>query len=133
MAAPMTSEAPTAIPLLASLVARVPEGWTAVLFEGRTYGLSRTTRANGHSVAVLARELGGQDEVSANIYLTSDGPQLRSCEMPDAKVLDFLANWKPVPIGHRHTGKRPTVRDSHPLQVSPHDRVISQQRVATNP
>ena len=97
----MTSEAGGADPSLAALVARVPEGWTAALYKGRTYGLYRTTRTNGRSVAVLARELGGQDEVSANVYLTSEGPHLRSCEMPDAKVLHFLANWKRVPAGHR--------------------------------
>jgi hypothetical protein len=91
----MTSHEAKADPLLAALVARVPEGWTAVRFEGRTYGLSRTTRANGGSVAVLARELGGRDEVSANVYFTSDGPHLRACEMPDAKVLNFLADWQP--------------------------------------
>jgi hypothetical protein len=118
----MTSEAANTDPV-AALVARVPEGWTAVLYMGRTYGLSRTTRANGRSVAVLARELGGQDEVSANIFLTSNGPHLRSCEMPDAKVLNFLANWEQVPIGHRHSGKGPTVRESASLHVSSPDSI----------
>ena len=118
----MTSEAASTDPLLAAFVARVPEGWTAVLYKGRTYGLSRTTRANGRSVAVLARELGGKDEVSANIYLTSDGPHLRSCEMPDAKVLNFLANWQPLPIGHRQW-EEPDPRREPPLQASSHDRI----------
>ena len=80
---------------LAELVDRVPEGWTLVAYEDRPYGLSRTTRANGRSVTILARELGGPDLVSANIYTTSKGHQLRACEMPDHKVLSFLAGWKP--------------------------------------
>jgi hypothetical protein len=117
----MTPEAADTDTMLAGLVARVPEGWTAVQFEGRTYGLSRTTRANGGSVAVLARELGGQDEVSANVYFTSDGPHLRACEMPDAKVLNFLANWHSAPIGHRHTDKRPVTHENHSIPGSPAD------------
>ena len=64
-------------------------------YEDRPYGLSRTTRADGKSVSILARELGGPDLVSANIYTTSKGIQLRACEMPDHKVLDFLTGWKP--------------------------------------
>lgn len=41
-------------------------------------------------MAVYAEELGGRDVVSANLYLTGDRPQLRPCEMPAEKVLDFL-------------------------------------------
>ena len=81
---------------LAELVDRVPEGWTEVTYRGRPYGLSRTTRADGRAVALLAEELGGPDLVSANIYRTSGTDQLRACEMPDAKVLDFLRGWSPA-------------------------------------
>lgn len=85
------SELPRSI---AELVARIPEGWTLASYDDRPYGLSRTTRAGGRSISVLARELGGPDLVSANVYKTSKGHQLRACEMPDQKVLDFLAGWK---------------------------------------
>ena len=92
----MTPTTPARPPTpLAELVDRVPEGWTLVSYENRQYGLSRTTRANGKSISVLARELGGRDLVSANIYTTSKGHQLRACEMPDQKVLDFLTGWRP--------------------------------------
>ena len=76
-----------------ALVDRVPEGWTRVEYDGRAYGLSRTTRAGGRGVAVLAEELGGGDLVSANVYRTSTGDLLKPCEMPVAKVLDFLERW----------------------------------------
>lgn len=79
---------------LSELLGRVPEGWTLVLFEGRRYGLSRTTRAGGAGVAVFAEELGGRDVVSANVYRTSAGDVLRPCEMPAARVLDFLRGWR---------------------------------------
>lgn len=79
---------------LAQHVQRVPEGWTAVVFNGRRYGLTRTTRVGGRSVTILAEELGGPDVVSANIYRTTAADLLKSCEMPDSKVLAFLRGWK---------------------------------------
>jgi hypothetical protein len=101
----MTCSTPAEGPAsLARLVDRVPEGWTLVTFRDRPYGLSRTSRAKGRSISVMARELGGPDVVSANIYATSHGHQLRSCEMPDRKVLEFLSGWQPsrmLPGGHR--------------------------------
>lgn len=81
---------------LDDLLDRVPEGWTLVCFEGRCYGLSRTTRAGGAAVAVFAEELGGSDVISANVYRTSAGDVLRPCEMPAARVLDFLQGWCPA-------------------------------------
>jgi hypothetical protein len=78
---------------LAALVERVPEGWTAVSYEGRAYGLSRTTRAAGHSISIYAEELGGTDVVSANIYRPASGDVLKPCEMPAPKVLAFLRDW----------------------------------------
>ncbi|GAA1433815.1 hypothetical protein GCM10009616_26660 [Microlunatus lacustris] len=82
---------------LATLVDRVPEGWTAVTYRGRPYGVRRTSRADGRSVSVYAEELGGADVVSTNVYRTSAGDVLRPCEMPAPVVLAFLAGWRPVP------------------------------------
>ena len=81
---------------LARLVDRVPEGWTLVAYDGRRYGLTRTTRAAGRGVSLLAEELGGSDMVSANVYRTSGGDVLKPCEMPAEKVVDFLDRWAPV-------------------------------------
>jgi hypothetical protein len=78
------------------LVERVPEGWSSVTYDGRAYGLNRTSRAGGRSVAVYAEELGGTDVVSTNVYRTSTGDLLKPCEMPASKVLDFLAGWSPA-------------------------------------
>jgi hypothetical protein len=71
-------------------VDRVPEGWTVVDHDGRRYGLTRVTRAGGRSTSIFARELGGTDVVSANVYRTSTGDVLRPCEMPADEVLAFL-------------------------------------------
>lgn len=83
-------------PSLAVLVEAVPEGWTRVRYEGRPYGLTRRTWAGGRSINVLAEELGGTDLVSANIQRTTTAHHLRPCEMPEAKVLDFLRGWEPA-------------------------------------
>lgn len=82
---------------LAVLVDRVPEGWTLVRYTGRSYGLSRSSRAGGGAVSVYAEELGGEDVVSTNVYRTATGDLLRPCEMPAAKVLAFLRGWTAAP------------------------------------
>ena len=78
---------------LDELLARLPEGWTPVRYGGRRWALTRTTRAGGRSVSVLAEQLGGADLVSANVYRTAGGAPLRPCEMPAEKVLAFLHGW----------------------------------------
>jgi hypothetical protein len=88
---PTTSEGSS----LEALVARVPEGWTAVTYAGRRWGLTRTTHVDGRSVSVYAEELGGPDVVSANVFRLSGGAELRPCEMPAATVLEFLEGWEP--------------------------------------
>lgn len=74
----------------AALFERVPVGWSEVTYAGRRYGVTRSVAAGGRAWAVYAEELGGSDVVSANLYLTAGGPQLKPCEMPEAKVVDFL-------------------------------------------
>jgi hypothetical protein len=81
---------------LSALAERVPEGWTRVIYNGRTYGLARTTRAGGRSITIFAEELGGTDLISANVYRTAAADHLRACEMPTAKVLAFLRGWTPA-------------------------------------
>lgn len=83
-------------PVLRRLVDRIPEGWTIVTYGGRKYGMSRSSRVGGRSVKVYAEELGGSDVISANIYTTTDALLLRSCEIPDSKVLAFLHGWEPA-------------------------------------
>lgn len=81
---------------LSALLGRVPEGWTRAIYNGRTYGLVRTTRVGGRSITISAEELGGTDLVSANVYRTVAAEHLRACEMPTAKVLAFLRGWMPA-------------------------------------
>ncbi|MEI5674323.1 MULTISPECIES: peptide methionine sulfoxide reductase [unclassified Nocardioides] len=76
---------------LRDLFDRLPEGWSAVAYDGRRYGVTRTVRLGGRQQSVYAEELGGTDVVSANLYLPRDGEEaFRPCEMPARKVVAFL-------------------------------------------
>lgn len=81
---------------LTALIDRVPEGWTSVEYDGRRYGLRRTTRVDGRAVSVYAERLDGGHVVSANVYRASSGDRLQPCEMPAAEVLAFLRGWHAV-------------------------------------
>jgi hypothetical protein len=91
----------------AALFSRVPLGWSEVMYAGRRYGLTRSVAAAGRAMAVYAEELGGRDVVSANLYLTTIGPQLKACEMPAAKVVDFLGGFELV---EAERAARPSLR-----------------------
>ncbi|CAB4698669.1 MAG: peptide methionine sulfoxide reductase [Actinobacteria bacterium] len=81
----------------AALFARVPLGHTVVVYDGRRWGLTRTTQVGGRSQKVWAEELGGTGTISANLYsVEGEGDTFRPCEMPAATVLDFLAGWAPA-------------------------------------
>ena len=76
---------------VAALFDRVPLGWSVVGYAGRRYGVTKSASVGGRSLKIYAEELGGSDVISANLYLTGDDEQFRPCEMPAAKVTDFLA------------------------------------------
>lgn len=75
-------------PHLAALFTRPPKGWSEMTYLGRRYGVTRTVLANGRIQKLYAEELGGANVISANLY---DGENLRPCEMPASKVVEFLA------------------------------------------
>lgn len=86
---------------VADLLARLPEGWSAVRYRGRRWGVSHTRHVGGRVEKLHAEELGGTGIISANLYLPGgieqgDDEQLRPCEMPAADVLDFLRGWEPL-------------------------------------
>ena len=81
---------------LGCIVDALPEGWSEVTYAGARYGLIKITHAGGRSSSVYAEQLGGADVVSANVYRTTYGAVLKPCEMPAAKVLDFLSAASPV-------------------------------------
>nr|WP_286193733.1 hypothetical protein [Tropicibacter sp. R16_0] len=69
-----------------------PEGTTRGTSGGRNYVVSKTSFAEGRSVKLAATELGGSDYISLNVYDLRRGPLLKPCEMPEQKVVVFLAD-----------------------------------------
>lgn len=72
-------------------IQQLPDGYSEVMYEGKKYGLSRTTSNAGKSIKVFADQLGGKDFISFNYYITKGNHHMKPCEMPEKKVLDFLA------------------------------------------
>ncbi len=62
---------------------------------GRRYQVTRRTYAGGRSHELVARELGGADYISMNLYDLQTGARLKPCEMPEAKVVDFVLALTP--------------------------------------
>lgn len=57
---------------------------------GRRYQLTRRSYAKGRSHELIAQELGGADYISMNLYELQSGTRLNPCEMPKAKVVNFI-------------------------------------------
>lgn len=75
---------------LGTLVGKIPEGWSSVRIAGQTWGVTRTTRANGKVVTISAERLGDAEQLGANVWITTNGPVLKPCEVPADAVVSFL-------------------------------------------
>lgn len=76
----------------------LPAGYSEGRFGGRRYGVSVSSSADGKRRSLFAEELGGKDLVSLNLYLLASGKALlKPCEMPEAKVIDFVMGFEPAP------------------------------------
>jgi hypothetical protein len=56
----------------------------------RRYQVTRRSYVGGRSHELVARELGGADYISMNLYALQSGARLKPCEMPEAKVVAFV-------------------------------------------
>jgi len=69
----------------------VPVGGYGGTYGGRRYRITKSRYAEVRSQKLEAEELGGTDYVSLNLYRLSSGMAiLNPCEMPEAKVRDFV-------------------------------------------
>lgn len=75
---------------LTDFLKRLPSGYCRGHYRGVQYGIQRRDFNGGKSTKVYAAELGGTDFISFNYYRTTTTDQLRPCEMPVQKVLDFV-------------------------------------------
>ncbi|MFN8348555.1 MAG: peptide methionine sulfoxide reductase [Spirosomataceae bacterium] len=78
--------------MLLPYIEQLPEGYSEGLYKGVKYGITKTTFNQGRSYKIYGDELGGNDFVSLNYYLTAQNELLKPCEMPEEKVIDFLKN-----------------------------------------
>lgn len=74
----------------------LPSGSFEGLFQSRRYGVTKTERSGGRQAWLWAEERGGPDRVSANLYRLNSGAQLKPCEMPADKVIDFVLRVEPL-------------------------------------
>lgn len=75
----------------------IPRGYSDGQYQGRRWGTTLTEAAGGRRLKLFAEELGGTEFVSFNLYVTGDGtPQLKPCEMPAARVIDFVLGYEPA-------------------------------------
>ena len=73
----------------------LPLGSFTGIADGRRYVCVKSGFAGGSSQKLVAEELGGTDYISLNLYRLANGAQLRPCEMPEAKVVDFVLGLVP--------------------------------------
>lgn len=71
-------------------ITKIPMGASEKWINDKKYLVTRKDFNKGKSTKVFAEELGGKDFISFNFYITSQGEQLKPCEMPTQKVLDFI-------------------------------------------
>jgi len=70
----------------------IPKGYSEVLYQQKKYGITRTDFNSGKSIKVFAKELGGNNFISMNYYITRTSERLKPCEMPNQKVIHFMKN-----------------------------------------
>ena len=59
------------------------------------YIATKSVHNNGRSFKLVARELGGNDYISLNLYALKSGPRLYPCEMSSEKVIGFVMEFQP--------------------------------------
>lgn len=77
---------------ISTYVNKIPTGYSVGNYQGKKYGISKTIFNRGKSVKLYGEELGGNNFVSLNYYLTTTKELLKPCEMPAQKVVHFLKN-----------------------------------------
>lgn len=74
----------------------LPRGYSEGHYCGRRYGVTVTGSDDARRWWMFARELGGTDIVSLNLYRPASGKiALRPCEMSVEKVSAFVRGYRP--------------------------------------
>ena len=74
---------------------KLPEGYSEGAYDGRRFGVTVRRSEDGRRNSLFARELGGTDIVSFNLYRLSSGKiSLKPCEMSTEKVVAFVLGFR---------------------------------------
>jgi hypothetical protein len=85
----------------------LPVGYSEGYYQQRRYGTTLKVSEDGRRVQLFARELGGSDFISFNLFRLGSGrTQLKPCEMKQEKVVSFVLEYRPEtpPRSERRTG-----------------------------
>lgn len=77
-------------------LAKLPTGYTRGSYCGGSWGITVERSADGRRVKLYGEALGGDDHISFNLYRVAGEPRLKPCEMPEAKVIDFVLGFEPA-------------------------------------
>ncbi len=74
---------------------KLPEGYSEGAYDGRRFGVTVRRSEDGRRNSLFARELGGSDIVSFNLYrVASARTSLKPCEMSSEKVVAFVLDFR---------------------------------------
>ena len=68
----------------------IAEGYSEGQYNGKKFGILKSVFNNGKSFKVYAKELGGNNFISLNFYITKNNHKLKPSEMSDEKIINFL-------------------------------------------
>ncbi|MEA2028801.1 MAG: peptide methionine sulfoxide reductase [Campylobacterota bacterium] len=74
----------------------LPVGSFYCIYNDSKYIATKQLYSGDKIIKLYAKELGGNDIVSGNYFLTIKGGLLKPCEMSDEKVIDFILNVTPT-------------------------------------
>lgn len=74
---------------------RLPPGYQTGRYRGERWGVTVTGGPEDPVRKLYGERLSGGDHVSFNLYTPASGPLLKPCEMPEAKVIDFVLGFAP--------------------------------------
>jgi hypothetical protein len=87
-------------------LARLPNGFSRGIYGGSPYGV--TIDSSTGWTKLFARELGGREILSFNLYHTPTGElHLRPCETSSARVIDFVRGFSAGTAGRQNTPSCP--------------------------
>ena len=79
---------------LETALAAIPLGYSEGSYAGQRYGATLQRSEDGRRISLFARQLGGTDIVSFNLYRLSSGKAaLKPCEMSSEKVVAFVLGY----------------------------------------